>query len=477
VYRFALLLLIVAMTAGSVWAHDASSYGGVFRSRNLGGTWLRADVGLFLNAALVLTVDPQNGSHLLAGTDLGLLGSHNGGLSWTREAPDLIFGAVFAVTFLGGGERAICAAQSGVFRFDAGQWKPALAPEAAVPAKTLATGASADRIYLLGRDRLFTSGDSGRTFVEVGGRRETSAMTAFAIVRSGAEIIVAVIDGQIMTSEDGGQRWRPGGLGKDGQQVDNVVADAHVPKRVWATRAGRIYVSDELGSPWRAVGRSLPEPATTIRGIAANAEATTLVVTTNRSLYRSENGGDSWMLKEDNLPIHLEAGALAQDPSDAGALYAVYSLVPYSEVWRTAIEARNLLRRPDLISLAGRIGLCLLSSGARCSRGFWCARALPGRVVRDDGSRNTVVAVTPAPAGGQRRARARRAERCRHTVVAVGGAGGALRRVPYARSARWTHGDCSRRRRHSLVHHRSGRCHRPHSRRPHRVAADPGAKL
>ena len=53
-------------------------------------------------------------------------------------------------------------------------------------------------------------------------------MTALAIVRSKPEIIVAVIDGQIMTSEDGGQHWRPGGLGKDGQPVDNVVADAHV---------------------------------------------------------------------------------------------------------------------------------------------------------------------------------------------------------------------------------------------------------
>jgi hypothetical protein len=53
------------------------------------------------------------------------------------------------------------------------------------------------------------------------------------------------------------------------------------------------------------------------------------------------------MLKEDNLPIHLEAGALAQDPSDAGALYAVYSLVPYSEVWRSAVVARNLLRRTN----------------------------------------------------------------------------------------------------------------------------------
>ena len=369
-YRLAPLLLIVAMTAGSVRAHDASSYGGVFRSRNLGGTWLRADVGLFLNAALVVAVDPQNGPRLLAGTDLGLLGSRNGGLSWTPEAPDLIFGAVFALTFLDDGERAICVAQSGVFRFEAGEWKPALAPEAAIPAKILATGAFADRIYLLGRDRLFASGDGGRTFVEAGGRRETSAMTALAIVRSEPEIMVAVIGGQIMISEDGGQHWRPGGLGNDGQPVDNVTADARVPKRVWAARAGRIYVSDDRGSSWRAGGRALPEPATTIRGIAANAEATTLVVTTNRGLYRSENGGENWTLKEDNLPIHLEAGALAQDPRDAGALYAVYSLTPYSEVWRTAIEARNLMRRPDPMSLAGRIGLSLLAivAGALLAR-------------------------------------------------------------------------------------------------------------
>ena len=52
VYRFVLQLVLLALTAGGACAHDPVSYGGVFRSRNLGGTWLSADVGLFLDAAL-----------------------------------------------------------------------------------------------------------------------------------------------------------------------------------------------------------------------------------------------------------------------------------------------------------------------------------------------------------------------------------------------------------------------------------------
>ena len=75
---------------------------------------------------------------------------------------------------------------------------------------------------------------------------------------------------------------------------------------------------------------------------------------------------------------------------------------------------------------AGSASVCSLSSSARCSRGFWCARAWPGRVTHDDESRNPV-AVTPTPVGDQRRARARRAERRRYATGAVGDAGGALR--------------------------------------------------
>jgi hypothetical protein len=66
------------------------------------------------------------------------------------------------------------------------------------------------------------------------------------------------------------------------------------------------------------------------------------------------------MLKEGNLPIHLEAGPLARDFADPSVIYAVYSLMPYSEVWRMASEGSNPIARLDAISLTGGISFFLL---------------------------------------------------------------------------------------------------------------------
>jgi photosystem II stability/assembly factor-like uncharacterized protein len=350
----------MSLLAGSASGHDASSYGGVFRSRDLGAAWLNADVGLFLNAALVIAVDPRDSSHLLVGTDLGILSSHNGGRSWVPEARDLIIGAVFALAFSPDGELAVCAAASGVFRRDRQGWLRAEAAESAIPARALVVGPANDRFYLLGRSRLFSSEDGGRIYAVVPGLPPTSEMTALAAVAGSADTLVAVIDGRAMISHDGGRTWRNSGFGGADTPVDTIATDATRPQRIWAAAGGRIVVSDDLGSGWRSVGHSLPEPKARVRGIAASADATTLVVSSDRGIYRSEDGGETWAPKEDNLPIHIEAGPLARDPKDAGVIYAVFSLMPYAEVWRMAIDGGNLLARVEPISLAGALSFCVL---------------------------------------------------------------------------------------------------------------------
>ena len=153
-----------------------------------------------------------------------------------------------------------------------------------------------------------------------------------------------------------------------------VGLDPYSPTRAWAAAADRIYRSDDLGLTWQTVGGLLPEPRTTVRGIAANENATALVVTTHRGMYSNEDSAQTWTLKEGNLPIHLESGPLIRDPSDARVLYAFYSLLPYPEVWRTAIEGGNLLARLDPISIAGGVAFILLLFAGGAFVAFWLAR-------------------------------------------------------------------------------------------------------
>src|ERR1700694_3288049 len=49
------LACVVSLLAGSASAHDASSYGGVFRSRDLGAAWLTGNVASSDTARMVST--------------------------------------------------------------------------------------------------------------------------------------------------------------------------------------------------------------------------------------------------------------------------------------------------------------------------------------------------------------------------------------------------------------------------------------
>lgn len=356
-----ILAFVLAASPGEVSAHSASAYGGVFRSRSLGAAWVNADIGLFLSAALAIAVDPRNANHLLMGTDTGLLVSMNGGRSWTQEAAGRIDGAVFAVAFAPDGDTVLCAAPGGVYRWTAGQWRASQAPGGATPARGIAFGTARGRVYLLGRDRVFRSDDAGVTFDPVqADAGEAPAFAALAVVRGGPETLFAVAGGALLASTDGGRHWRARSVAGTQGPFDTVAADPAVAGRLWVAAADRLHVSDDAGASWRQVGASLPEPHTTVRGIAADATLATFVVTTHRGTYRSIDAGAHWVLQEGNLPVHLEAGPLARDPADPRTLYAVYSLIPYPEVWRSAVEGSNLLARADRMSLLGGLAFLLL---------------------------------------------------------------------------------------------------------------------
>src|SRR5213593_1124374 len=107
------LTLLVAFTRGESLAHDASAWGGLFRTRDAGATWLALNPASFVSGALAVAVSPIDPHHLLLATDTGLSRSRNGGRDWILEARDVLVGPAFAVAFDAGGERALAAGTTG----------------------------------------------------------------------------------------------------------------------------------------------------------------------------------------------------------------------------------------------------------------------------------------------------------------------------------------------------------------------------
>ncbi len=347
-------ILIAVLGPSESVAHDPSAYGGLFRSSNNGASWLPADAGLFLSAAIGVAINPVDVNHLLLATDTGLLRSRNGGRNWVREAPTVLFGGVYAVAFDAEGLSALASTASGIYRTDDGHgWQKILAPEGASPAYAIVPGSVAGRMYVAGPGGLWRSDDRGRSWSGAGESLPEGAVNSLLVITKPKEFLYAVTGGRLWTSTDGARTWRARDAGLPQGRVEALAQDPMEPDCLWVAAADRVFESRDGGLSWYAVGVPLPETNTSVRGIATAEGGQIMVLTTHRGLFRSTDGGRSWSLMEGNLPVHLEAGPLVRDPANPSTLYAGFALTPYTELWKVAMEGGTLLSRVDPLSLVG----------------------------------------------------------------------------------------------------------------------------
>src|SRR5437870_10376100 len=153
------LLLVVALSRADASAHDASAWGGLFRTRDAGATWLPVNPASFVSGTLAVGVSPVDPHHLLLATDIGLSRSRNGGRDWVLEAQGVLVGPIFAVAFDVDGERALVAGAAGIFRGDGDRWRPLHTPAGTAPAWTLVSTSARGRVYMAGRAGLHRTDD------------------------------------------------------------------------------------------------------------------------------------------------------------------------------------------------------------------------------------------------------------------------------------------------------------------------------
>ena len=364
-----ILLLLVACVRGESLAHDASAWGGLFRTRDAGATWLPVNPASFVSGALAVGVSPVDPHHLLLATDIGLSRSRNGGRDWVLEAQGVLVGPIFAVAFDVDGERALVAGAAGIFRGDGDRWRPLQTPAGTAPAWTLVSTSARGRVYMAGGAGLHRTDDWGESWVSVGGGLPDGRASAIVVDRNRPEHIGVVAGGRLWTSGDAGRSWqvRDGGLSE--REIDAVALDPSDPDRLWSVVAGQVFRTDDHGRRWRRLGVPLPDQPLATHAVAVVDQV--ILVATDRGVYRSADAGAQWSLVGDNLPAHLDAGLLAREPQSHATMYAGFSLTSRRELLRRAIEGGGALRRLDLVNVAGGLAffaLLLLASGVVIKR-------------------------------------------------------------------------------------------------------------
>ncbi len=357
-FLVAALLSAILISPAPARGHDPSAYGGLFRSRDGGITWVPANPGRIVSGAIALAVSPVEPSHLLLATDSGLLRSRNAGREWSQEAPSLLVGPVFAVAFDADGGRALASTATSLFRSDDGQtWRDIPAPPGTLPVRSLVPD-GLGRIYLVGWQRLHTSVDWGTSWSAVASPLPEAPITQLVAALATGRVY-AIAGGRLWSADEGAGAWRPADSGLPQGRVNALSADPHEPRRLWAAADEQMFRSDDGAASWRPWGRPVPGAPTVVRGVALSVSGRDAVVTTDRGLYRGAEG-KSWEIPSDNLPAHLEAWPLVRDPTDPATLYAGFALIPYPELWRLAAEQTSVLARVAPMGLAGSVAFLVL---------------------------------------------------------------------------------------------------------------------
>jgi photosystem II stability/assembly factor-like uncharacterized protein len=162
------------------------------------------------------------------------------------------------------------------------------------------------------------------------------------IVWAGVEI-----DG-VFRSMDGGDAWTHLKTGLYDPDIHAVAITPTQPKRLYASTAREMFISDNLGDTWQALGIKEKWPLPYARGIAVKTDDPGVLfagcgeTTTGETgfVLRSKNFGESWQVLTLPTQPNATVWGLATHPADANRIVAftlfgeVYVTENAGESWR-----------------------------------------------------------------------------------------------------------------------------------------------
>jgi photosystem II stability/assembly factor-like uncharacterized protein len=376
--------------------------GGVYRSGDGGVTWTFAGAGLGAdNPACALAVEPEQPRSVWAATPEGLFKSENGGATWTFRGPnivevrrDVVAVAIHplepstVVTAFGIGPIYVT--------HDGGDTWADAGPEAPLGAVNLTFDPRRPSTLYAGAEGLFRSLDGGTNWSRLKGLPKT-LVDAFVIDPLDSRRLYAVTAGVLYRSADGGERWFRSH--EDARTVSVVSELSGGLSAVYLGTTAGVLRSGNGGRTWNPTGPGISPPA--VRAVVAT--PVSVVAATEGGAFFSFDRGSSWSAGDGLRATILsslaviglatgQAPALLFASSDRG----VFRSADGGETWTgpspfTPVEGILAAASPRRLYLAtAEAFFRTFSSGTRWSRLPWPGCLPDPRVAVEPGAETTL---------------------------------------------------------------------------------------
>lgn len=286
---------------------------------------------------LALSLHPTDHNTLYAGTvDNGIFKTTDGGESWQP----IVFPPKKIYSFLldrnDPDKRMLASGMLNnfgkIFRTDDGgeNWRAVYTePVTGVVITTLAQHSRDMNVLFAGTSAgtVVKSTDGGETWKNIGGTLDGPITEiAFDAVKP-LSLYALSFNSKLYASADGGLTWADPESGHSTQlsrvtpgPLLSLVADPSVSGRVYGSKNGGLYRSNNFGQDWEKINIIESAEKLPIRALAINPrDASEIVFAAGSAFYKSKNGGETWAVVD--LFVDRGVSVLAYDLTDPLALY------------------------------------------------------------------------------------------------------------------------------------------------------------
>ncbi|MGV7221308.1 MAG: VPS10 domain-containing protein [Nitrospinales bacterium] len=159
-------------------------------------------------------------------------------------------------------------------------------------------------IFIATLEGIFKSSDGGKTWAQLRKGLMNEKVRSLAINYEDPQIVYAGTANGIYKSEDGGENWSEWieeSSGLTHVDINDLAINPQNPDIIFAGTPGGLYISDDEGESWElSFDGGLYQDSKDVRFIRISPNAKNIYLGTNKFIFKSSDGGDTWERKWEN---------------------------------------------------------------------------------------------------------------------------------------------------------------------------------